>query len=43
VIERGKNYSQKYRMLLFDGKLSAEEAEQYWAAFAKPPKVVIKE
>ena len=41
VIEKGRNYSQKYRLLVFDGELSAEEAEQYWAAFAKPPVVLI--
>ena len=39
VIERGKTYSQKYRMLIFDGQLTEEEAEQYWQAFAYPPGV----
>lgn len=40
-LEKGKNYSQKYRLLVFDGELTEREAEQYWAAFAKPPKVVV--
>ena len=41
VIEKNKNYSQKYRLLLFDGELSVAEAEQYWRDFAKPPVVQI--
>jgi len=40
-LERGKNYSQKYRLLVFDGTLSAEKAGQYWTAFAEPPQVVL--
>ncbi len=40
-LEKGKNYSQKYRLLVFDGALTEDEAEQYWIAFAKPPKVVV--
>jgi len=35
----GKNYALKYRMLIFDGELSATEAEQYWNDFANPPEV----
>lgn len=42
AIEKAKNYTLKYRMLVFDGELSKEHAEQYWQAFAKPPKVIIK-
>ncbi len=41
-IEKGKDYSLKYRMIIFDGELTAEEAEQYWQAFAKPPSISIK-
>lgn len=40
-LEKGVNYSQKYRLLVFDGELTEEEAEQYWTAFAKPPEVAI--
>lgn len=32
-------YAQRYRMLVFEGTLSAEEAERHWQAFAHPPKV----
>jgi hypothetical protein len=41
AIEKGKTYSQKYRLLLFDGELSTEEAQQYWQDFANPPVVEI--
>lgn len=40
-LEKAKNYSQKYRLLVFDGGLTEAEAEQYWTAFAKPPVVII--
>ena len=39
-IERGADYSLRYRMVVFDGKLTAEEAEAYWQAFANPPNVI---
>ncbi len=42
IIEKGKDYSLKYRMLVFDGAITAQEAEQYWKAFAMPPKVIVK-
>jgi hypothetical protein len=41
VIEPGKDYQLKYRMLVFDGKMSAEEAESYWNGFAGMPKIVL--
>ena len=34
VIEPGKDYTLKYRLVVFDGSLSVEEAENYWEAFA---------
>jgi len=40
-LEKGKDYSLKYRLLVFDGTLSPEEAEIYWQGFAKPPRVVV--
>ncbi|MGV8091547.1 MAG: PmoA family protein [Mangrovibacterium sp.] len=36
-LEKGKNYSQRYRLLVFDGELTKTEAEQYWRDFANPP------
>ena len=41
-IESQKEYSLNYRMIIFDGNLTAEEAELYWQGFANPPKVIIK-
>ncbi len=39
-IEPNKDYRLKYRMVVFDGKLTAEEAESYWKSFAEMPKIV---
>jgi hypothetical protein len=33
VLEHGKEYVLKYRMVVFDGELSAKQAEQYWKEF----------
>jgi len=40
-LEKGTDYSLKYRMIVFDGKLSADEAETYWQEFANPPEVIV--
>lgn len=40
-LEKGKDYSLKYRLLVFDGSISPEEAEIYWQGFAYPPRVEI--
>lgn len=41
-IEPDRTYSLKYRMVVFEGKLSVEEAEAYWKGFAEMP-IIIKE
>jgi hypothetical protein len=41
MLNPGKNYVLKYRLLIFDGSLSAQEAEQYWNDFADPPEIKI--
>lgn len=41
MLEKGKDYSLKYRLLVFDGPVFAEQAEKYWQAFANPPRVEI--
>ncbi|MEO9891224.1 PmoA family protein [Aurantibacter sp.] len=38
-IEPNKMYDLKYRMVVFEGELNAEEAEFYWQTFAAQPKV----
>jgi Methane oxygenase PmoA len=37
----GKTYVLRYRMLVFDNKMTAERAEAAWKAFATPPLVVV--
>jgi len=39
VLEKGRDYSLKYRLLVFDGAISAEKAEIYWQDFANPPRI----
>jgi len=38
-IEPNKAYELNYRMVVFDGDLSADEAEAYWQSFAHPPEI----
>lgn len=41
TLEPGHNYVLKYRLLVFDGDITAEEAETYWNDFASPPEIKI--
>jgi len=34
--EKGNDYTLRYRLVVFDGKMTAEEAEMYWQSFAFP-------
>lgn len=34
-LDFGKNYQLSYRLIVFDGELSVEEAEAYWLSFVK--------
>jgi len=38
-IEPNQDYQLNYRMVVFDGKLTAEEAEAYWQSYAKRPEI----
>lgn len=38
----GKNYVLKYRMLIYNGKITAQQAEEVWKSFACPPEVKIE-
>ena len=40
-LDRGRDYTLKYRLLVFDGTISVEDAEMYWRAFADPPRVEV--
>ena len=36
-----KQYTLRYRMVVFDGEMEPEMAERYWYSFATQPKVEI--
>ena len=42
TIKPGKEYTQRYRMLIYDGTINKETAERIWTDFAYPPVVTIK-
>jgi len=39
MLQAGKSYTLTYRLLVFDGTLSTDEAESIWQSFAHPPQV----
>jgi len=41
-LNKNTDYTLKYRMIIFDGKIDSETAEQYWNAFAKLPQIKMK-
>lgn len=41
MIEKGNDYTLKYRLIIFDGKMTSKEAENFWQAFANPPAIAI--
>ncbi len=41
ILHPGKAYSQRYRMLVYDGQLSPEQLEIHWQDYAHPPSVEI--
>ena len=43
LLEPGKTYVLKYRLIVFSGKLDAAKAESAWQFFAKPAKPQLKE
>ena len=38
-IEPNKDYSLAYRMVVFEGSMSKQEAEDYWRVYANPPEI----
>ena len=38
-LEPKQNYTLKYRMIIFDGKIDAKTAEMYWNSFAALPRI----
>ncbi len=41
ALHAGKNYALKYRILVYDGSITARQAEEAWKSFAHPPKITI--
>ena len=41
VLKPGNEYSQRYRLLIYDGEINAETAERLWNDFAYPPIITI--
>ena len=41
LLEPGKNYLLRYRLLVYNGKTDKEKAESAWKYFATPPKVSV--
>ena len=41
-LEPGHTYGLKYRMLVYDGKITKQEAERLWYDFAFPPRVQVQ-
>lgn len=38
-LEPNKDYTLKYRMIVFDGRMDADTAEKYWNSFARNPQI----
>lgn len=41
TIEPGQLYTQKYRMVVYTGQVSPQEADRFWTDYANPPRVEI--
>lgn len=41
-LEPGNTYGLKYRMFVYDGSISAAEAERLWTSYAHPPRVDVQ-
>lgn len=42
VLEPGKDHVLRYRMLIYDGEITAKQAEEAWNNFAHPPVITIQ-
>jgi len=41
-LEPGKSYLLRYRLVVFNGKMTKEKAEEAWKNFAGPPRITVK-
>jgi len=42
TLQPGKNYTFRYRILTYDGKITPDQAERFWQDFGNPPQVNLK-
>ena len=43
LLEPGTRYALRYRFIVFDGEIAAQEVDDAWHAFARPPRISILE
>ena len=41
VLQPGRNYALRYRMLVYDGQIDSTTAQRYWQDYAYPPQVQV--
>jgi hypothetical protein len=42
VLRPGGSHTLKYRMFVYDGSMTAEEAERLWSSYAHPPEIEVR-
>src|SRR5690606_2789430 len=42
LLEPGRSYGLRYRMIVYDGEMTAERAERLWNAYASPPRIDVE-
>ncbi len=42
MLQPGGTYGLKYRMFVYDGKITAQQAERLWRDYASPPRVDVQ-
>ena len=42
LLEPGKTYHHRYRLVVYQDKMEAERAEQFWQNYAEPPRVEVQ-
>ncbi len=42
VLQPGRNYALRYRMLVYDGQIDSTTAQRYWQDYAYPPRVQVR-
>ena len=42
TLETGHHYLRRYRLIVYDGTMTSETAEQFWQSYVNPPKVEVQ-